>query len=201
MATLTKEHIKFIDNYLHNAGVHYVDIRYEMTDHVATAIEGMNGNFGEAFTAYMFDNKQELLKSNRSFRQSALRRSGKLLLQNFTSLPLIIVICLIFGIGFWLPRIIGYEEVFTYFMILQVSIAVVFYGMYIYYWLVKNDRYSVVSRLLILSYLIPIVFRLEKFIENTNILLAYYCVYTSVMVGLAITIVQLHQKYKLQYNE
>lgn len=200
MPKLTQEHIRFIDDYLYNAGVHYVDIRYEMTDHVAAAIENMDGDFGENFSAYMLRNKEELLKSNRSFKQDALMRSGKLLLANFMRLPLIIITGILFFLAFLLSAKIGYDEVFTWFMILQVSMAVIFYGMYIYYWLVSKDKYSVVSRLLLLSYLIPIVFRLEKFIDKNNILMMYYCIYTSLMIGLAFTIVQLHQKYKLQYN-
>ena len=200
MNKLTKEQIQFIDNYLYNSGVHYVDIRYEMTDHVATAIEGMDGNFGENFSGYMLKNKDGLLKSNRTFRNSAISRSGKLLLVNFVKLPFIIITGLLFFLAFWLRSKIGYDEVIAWFMILQVSMALVFYCMYIYYWVVSKDRYSVVSRLLIFSYLIPIVFRLEKLIKNYDVLLIYYCAYTIFMTGLALTIIQLYQKYKLQYN-
>jgi hypothetical protein len=36
---LTKENIVFIDKYLQNSGVFYYDVRVEMLDHVATAVE------------------------------------------------------------------------------------------------------------------------------------------------------------------
>lgn len=42
---LAPEHLQFINNYLENSGVKYLDIRYEMTDHVATALENREGDF------------------------------------------------------------------------------------------------------------------------------------------------------------
>ena len=39
MTKLTKENIRFIDTYLLNSSVYYKDIREEMIDHVATAVE------------------------------------------------------------------------------------------------------------------------------------------------------------------
>lgn len=52
---LSKENIQFIDNYLKNSGVSYFDIRMEMLDHVATAVEQKmtveNLDFYDAFKA------------------------------------------------------------------------------------------------------------------------------------------------------
>ena len=66
---LTKEDIQFIDNYLTNSGVFYIDIRMEMLDHVASAVEMKMQEedliFYDAFKDYMVVNKKELLKNNR----------------------------------------------------------------------------------------------------------------------------------------
>ncbi|WP_329806792.1 hypothetical protein [Flavobacterium facile] len=66
---LTKENIQFIDNYLKNSQVIYYDIRMEMLDHVATAVEQKmeveNLDFYDAFKNYMVINKTELLKLNK----------------------------------------------------------------------------------------------------------------------------------------
>ena len=63
---LTTENIKFIDNYLKNSEVIYYDIRMEMLDHVATAVEqkmeAENLDFYDAFKNYMVVNKKEILK-------------------------------------------------------------------------------------------------------------------------------------------
>ena len=66
---LTTENIQFIDNYLKNSEVIYYDIRMEMLDHVATAVEqkmqGENLEFYDAFKSYMVLNKKESLKGNK----------------------------------------------------------------------------------------------------------------------------------------
>ena len=65
---LSKEEIKFIDTYLQKSDVIFVDLRTEMTDHIATGIEEKmeheRVNFYYAFKEYMVKNKRELLKSN-----------------------------------------------------------------------------------------------------------------------------------------
>ena len=67
--SLSSENIKFIDNYLKNSEVIYYDIRMEMLDHVATAVEQKmeveNLDFYDAFKSYMVVNKKEILKGNK----------------------------------------------------------------------------------------------------------------------------------------
>mgnify|MGYP003609994852 FL=1 len=66
---LTAENIQFIDNYLKNSEVIYYDIRMEMLDHVATAVEqkmeAENLDFYDAFKSYMVVNKKEILKGKK----------------------------------------------------------------------------------------------------------------------------------------
>jgi hypothetical protein len=66
---LTKENIQFIDTYLKNSNVIYVDIRLEMTDHIATAVEDKmkeeNLDFYDGFKNYMVENKTTILKNNK----------------------------------------------------------------------------------------------------------------------------------------
>ncbi len=70
---LDQHQLSFIDTYLKNSGIAYVDLRMEMLDHVATGVlETMNGentSFYEAFKSYMVVNKKELLKWNKKFRK------------------------------------------------------------------------------------------------------------------------------------
>ncbi len=81
---LKTEDILFIDNYLKHSKVMYADIRSEMTDHIATAVEremAENGwEFGVVFKDYMAKNKRELMKMN-------VRSSGPslALLKNYAS--------------------------------------------------------------------------------------------------------------------
>lgn len=66
---LSKEEIKFIDTYLISDEVIFVDIRQEMLDHIATAVEEKMTteqlDFYEAFKIYMIHNKKEVMKNNK----------------------------------------------------------------------------------------------------------------------------------------
>ena len=67
---LSKEQIRFIDNYLRKSEVFFVDTRMELTDHIATAVEekmqAENLDFYDAFKNYMVVNKKKLLKQNKT---------------------------------------------------------------------------------------------------------------------------------------
>ncbi len=67
---LTKENIQFIDTYLKNSDVIYIDIRQEMLDHIASGVEQKMAtgqqDFYDAFKEYMVVNKSEILKNNRN---------------------------------------------------------------------------------------------------------------------------------------
>lgn len=66
---LSREEIKFIDTYLQSSDVIYVDIRQEMVDHIATAVEVKmqleQQDFYVAFKSYMLANKKDILKNNK----------------------------------------------------------------------------------------------------------------------------------------
>ncbi|MFZ4672445.1 MAG: hypothetical protein ACOYLT_10570 [Flavobacterium sp.] len=67
---LAKEDIVFIDTYLKNHNVIYLDIRYEMIDHIATGVEEKMQNedlaFYDAFKDFMAANKTEILRNNKT---------------------------------------------------------------------------------------------------------------------------------------
>ena len=66
---LSKQEIQFIDNYLQKHDVVFVDIRTEMIDHIATAVEDKMDkesiDFYDAFKSYMITNRKDILKSNK----------------------------------------------------------------------------------------------------------------------------------------
>lgn len=65
MRIITTQNLKFIDNYLKKSEIFYDDIRMELTDHIASAVEQKmqteNSDFYDAFKSYMNLNKKELL--------------------------------------------------------------------------------------------------------------------------------------------
>ena len=95
MRKLGQEELEFIDNYLKNSGVEYIDVRLEMLDHVASAIEikmkEEQTDFYETFKAYMVVNKKELLKQTDSFAKESLKKVLQMVGKNlFHPLSLVI---------------------------------------------------------------------------------------------------------------
>ena len=71
---LTPEQILFIDTFLIKNEVIYVDIRQEMLDHIALALEEKmeveNQDFYDAFKGFMEQHKKEILRNNKTIRGS-----------------------------------------------------------------------------------------------------------------------------------
>jgi len=102
--SLSSENIKFIDNYLKNSEVIYYDIRMEMLDHVATAVEqkmeAENLDFYDAFKSYMVVNKKEVLKGNKEeglYFKDPLKKFGRFVIQ---PLQLLLALCVFMGVYF-----------------------------------------------------------------------------------------------------
>ena len=96
---LTKEEIQFIDNYLKNSDVIFIDVRLEMTDHVASVIEEkLNKDpeleFYDAFKNYMLQYKKELLKNTSKYRWDLDKKALKIIGYNMFD-PLILVVFMI----------------------------------------------------------------------------------------------------------
>ena len=76
MSQLSKHDLQFIDNYLIKHDFIFVDIRYEILDHIATAIkakmQGESLNFYDAFKSYMVVNRKEILKRKGTSLQSSI---------------------------------------------------------------------------------------------------------------------------------
>ena len=66
MKKVTIQDLKFIDNYLKKSEIFYDDVRMELTDHIASAVEEKmlieNSDFYDAFKSYMIENKKDLIK-------------------------------------------------------------------------------------------------------------------------------------------
>lgn len=200
MAKLSNEQIQFIDNYLYNSGVRYIDIRSEMTDHVATALETMEGDFGQNFSGYMISNKKELLSGNMIFKAGALSRALASLWDNYTNSKFLIFIAFLTLFSFVMVSQIGYEELYTCFMLGNVALFFGFYILWIYFWVVKKNRYSVIDRLLLISWVIPMLSRFEGLIDNDKVKLILILLYSSIILALFLTIINVHRKYKIRYN-
>ncbi len=127
--SLSSENIKFIDNYLKNSEVIYYDIRMEMLDHVATAVEQKmqveNLDFYDAFKSYMVVNKKEVLKNiPNDFKILAIGLKNYFLyFFTFKSIVSIIAVFLFFKVMelFFKPEAINYYGSILVFIIILLA--------------------------------------------------------------------------------
>jgi hypothetical protein len=150
---LSKEDIQFIDTYLENSEVVYVDIRMEMVDHVASDIEGRiqvgdTREFSYIFKDYMVENKAQLLEDNKQFLKSADKKIGKALVKEIFSpvTPLIFLAsCSMFYV---LYQYFSFETFRLFVSFVPLISATGFILTYVIYHNVTNlKRFSVVERL------------------------------------------------------
>ncbi|SDR75916.1 hypothetical protein SAMN04515667_0570 [Formosa sp. Hel1_31_208] len=153
MAKLSKDNIQFIENYLENSEVFYADIRMEMTDHVASAIEKRMADnptfhFYDVFKDYMIEQKTNLLENNKQF----LRNSDKTILKELVYYSFkpstFLVFCIIF-LGFYqLVQIIDVDsisKIVAFFPILSVVPFVIIYIIALQVF--KLSRFSGIERM------------------------------------------------------
>lgn len=105
MQKLTPQNIQFIENYLENSDIIYADIRMEMTDHVASALEdkinqGDRRDFYYIFKDYMVENKAKLLNSFKAQKKKTFNKFVQRLLKSLISLKSI-VLSIVFFIVFY----------------------------------------------------------------------------------------------------
>ncbi len=114
MKKLTKEDIQFIDRYLSNSGIHYEDVKIELIDHVASAIEcrmnnGDERTFYYVFKEYMIENKALLEKQGKPYQWKTLKSVLKMFISNLFSIKSLIGGLLLF-IGLWFFNNFLYEK-------------------------------------------------------------------------------------------
>ncbi len=146
---LTKQQIQFINTYLINSNVIYIDIRYEMIDHIATAVEekmeAENLDFYNAFKKYMVENKNLILKNNKevgNFSWVEVKKYLQFLLKP-TMFIFGVLICLIY-------RFVDIESCFskdfTFNNMLTLVIFTICLFQIIYYYLYLKKRYYSIEK-------------------------------------------------------
>ena len=114
---LTKEHIKRINDFLEGIGIEYIDIRFEMVDHIASEIENKvddknlffeNKRFQTPFIRYLLSQKETYLKNykkqkKRSFWVNTKKVLTSMFQQMIKPLNLMLILSFFFAI-FYLEK-------------------------------------------------------------------------------------------------
>lgn len=150
---LSQENIQFIDRYLKNSGVEYFDIRMEMLDHVATAVEQKmeteSLDFYDAFKNYMVVNKKELMKENEKINKLKLKNCLPFL--KFLIQPKSLLIeTIIFGFLFAFKNHYFFSNLEFFVSMAFVMLFVALIQFYLFYFIVKDRLYAVEKSAIVL---------------------------------------------------
>jgi hypothetical protein len=198
---LTTQQLQFIDKYLKESGVQYNDIRYEMTDHVASAIEGMEGDFYESFKQYMLVHKKELLDTNRAFNKASFYRALRVL-QNIFSKPLFGAIAVFLIALFWVVKNITAQDITTGLSVSLITISTITYGYFLYQKFISNYNNSVIDKLISIVYCAIVVFRADRvlFVKNNLGAVCFYSFSIAFFIVLLQSLYKINRQYKLRYE-
>lgn len=188
---LTKDNIKFIDNYLKNSEVIYYDIRMEMLDHVATAVEqkmeAENLDFYDAFKSYMVVNKKEILKGNKEeglhFKEP-LKKFGFFAIQPFQ----LFLAFITFLIVYFFTQYFGIND-FTKYIYVIIIFTYLIFGVLHFLWTWKRKFYYIDKNFSIIFLLYQIANPLHR-IANEGF--TFYVIFNSVILFVFFTFLRFY---------
>lgn len=182
---LNKENIQFIDKFLQRNDVVYVDIRAEMTDHIATAVEERmeheEVDFYEVFRAYVTANKKELFRMNKGVWWFSLQELKKYFRVLVKPSSLVLNLCLIIFFVFFRNHsfYLSFKENLPfYFLMAFLFISVL---NVIYFWIIRRERYFFIERnsivLMILYWINLLLLRPFKIDNNISdfLIIGFFC--------------------------
>lgn len=204
---LTQEQINAVDKALWDIEIRFLDIRIEMTDHAATAIEGMEGGFERNLRKYIFENKKELKKNYSQFRMNASIKAVKLLFRNMLSFQFMSILAVAYLVLWADYSYEGYEEVSSRLFVVLAMVMPVFW-IYIGYknFTQQKKLFSTAERLFPsisgVGYLlcIPLYFQMEKLELSNELKLLYNAFVISFLIMIVLTYRFLTKFYKSRYQ-
>ncbi len=199
---LTAEQITKIDLALSKMGIAYMDIRCELIDHAATAIEQKEEDFDIALEEYIKLNKKQLKKTNRKMFFAGMGKAYRQLFQNMVKPVFIIGTVLLFAALMLLTQIINIELITQLSFLVFCLIGTVTSSVFLFRTFRYRRSYSGVIPFgfIVLGLLYLNIFMMDwQHYINSNIALMYYTVVVMLMIGIGVTGEQQYKHYKLRY--
>ena len=204
MNKLTQEQIEAIHAALKKIGFLYVDILHEMTDHIATELEGMEGDFDRNLKLYIGRNKKELRKFNRKNIFISWGQSWKGLLLNMLTVRFAALFGLMFLALTSLSNVLERETFVSvmFFVFCMANGAVSFPE--VFRMMKKKDQYSVGEGIAILNVFVffPGLFSIRYMddVASDTMVVLYFTVLLSLCAVMAVTVRRFKAHHKLRYN-
>ena len=203
---LAANNIKFIDNYLENSGIVYFDIRLEMADHVASALEGMEDDFYDNFKRYMAVHKAELLASYKKFRWTIARRMLGQLFTNAVKPAGLLLLGLMLSLVTMLARFAGEEQTFEIVEAIYVVLAWAFILHFYYHFLFAKKKFSATYTIWLSGYIsivwiLPFV-RPERILSGISDFapIIYYTVFIYLLIIFYSMFISIRKQLMQRYN-
>lgn len=163
---LTKKQIQQIDTFLEGIGMEFMDVRYEMVDHIAAEIEEKvsdkatffeNRKLQTPFLKYMLSRKNELIKNYEKQEKKKFWSTFRLIFKDIKlfvgSIKNIFLLSLFIGVIFMLAN---YQLKNTLFFLLAATISLgVFSSLYLHYKFKKIGRVRLATSYYFLLMLVP----------------------------------------------
>lgn len=163
---LTKEQIQRIDSFLEGIGIEFLDIRFEMVDHIAAEIEEKvtnipaffeNRKMQTPFLKYMLSRKKEFIKNYEKQEKKKFWSTFGLIFRDiklfFTKVNNVLFLLLFSGIIFLFAH---FQLKYTLFFLLASTFSLgVFSSVYLYYKFKKLGRIRLAASYYFLLTLIP----------------------------------------------
>lgn len=208
---LTQQNIQFIDNYLKNNEVVYFDIRMEMLDHIATAVEQKmeleDLDFYDAFKNYMVSNKKEILNGNKDGTGVSYSKEVIINFLKFIIKPYMLMLLLVVYFFFQKVEVANYfSNSFSINNLFFVCIVSVALFQIFYFYMYLKERFFVIEKvggLLALLYYAQIFFfpAYGKEIPSSITMVIFFYLLFAYIIYFINEILIFKKKNKLLYNE
>jgi hypothetical protein len=200
---ITAAQIKEIDKALCKMGIAYMDIRCELTDHIANELEGKEGDFKTELTAYLKENKKQLRRTNRKMFFSS---SGGAYLEVFKTLarPAFIAGYLLTGAAMQLLyRYMEREDAVNLFFLLFciISSYTSFAFLFRMFYHKRSYSGSIGFSLVIMALLYLNIFMMDwqRAIESNVVITLYFSFILISSAAMLVTAEKQYRIYKLRY--
>lgn len=202
---ITLQNIDCIDARLIKMGVAYIDIRAELTDHIATALESKEGNFETVFEDYMTQNKKQLKRMNHKMFFNSFVGSHVQILKAMVKPVFMVAFVVLFAVAYLLSNFVALPTLtrimFCLFCVVGsvtsiLSLVRTFSGKYNYSGVLG---YGITT--LVLLYLGIYMLGWQQSIASNIPVLLFYTLTVIASVVMFVTSQKQYKRYRLQYEK
>ncbi|OYQ33294.1 hypothetical protein CHU92_12945 [Flavobacterium cyanobacteriorum] len=195
---LTPQQIQFIDNYLGNSGMRYLDARAEMTDHVASALEGREGDFYENFKAYMIQNKKDLLTQYGTFKNTAWKKGLGVVGYNVFSLWFVLAVVALVLLNYTAADYFDEATLINSYRIMALFSGAVYLVSTTFYKVFNKWSFSIIEQPFGLFIFINLM-NIRPFIEELIPAVIHDSVITVFSISATVSLYKIFYRYKKRY--